>query len=82
MIPYSLSAQDLRSLDLMPSGPVAFLALIFLSFFLTRVVVTDRLEQGDQGVFDGEGDGCVIGEEVVGLCFWEIMKEVGVRAVH
>ena len=34
------------SLALMPSGPAAFFALIFLSSFLTWAVVKDRLEQG------------------------------------
>ena len=45
-IPHSWSAQDLRSLELMPSGPVAFLALIFWNWFLTWVVLKVRLEQG------------------------------------
>ncbi|KAI3374072.1 hypothetical protein L3Q82_022644, partial [Scortum barcoo] len=52
-IPHSWSAQDFRSLELMPSGPAAFLALFFFRAFLTWCDVRSRLEQG--GVDGGEG---------------------------
>ncbi|KAG7505264.1 tubulin beta-4B chain-like [Solea senegalensis] len=45
IIPHSCTVQDLRSLELMPSGPAAFIALI-LNSFLTWLGVKDRLEQG------------------------------------
>ncbi|MCJ8747619.1 hypothetical protein PDJAM_G00155590, partial [Pangasius djambal] len=40
-IPHSWSAQDLRSLALMPSGPAAFLAFIFLSAALSWSLMRD-----------------------------------------
>jgi len=43
----------------MPSGLVAFLALMVWSWFLTWIVVKDRLEQGGC-VLEGVGEGCVL----------------------
>jgi len=48
----------------MPSGPVAFLALIFWGWFLTWVVVKDRLEQG-VCVLEGVGEGVVLMSKAV-----------------
>lgn len=57
MIPHSWSPQDLWSLELLPSGTVAFLALISLSSSLIWVAITERLEKGGQGVSSGEVEG-------------------------
>ena len=43
---HSWSVQDLRSLELISSGPVAFFTFIFLNWLLTWIVERDILEQG------------------------------------
>ena len=52
---HSWSAQDLRSLELIPSLPITFFAFIFLSLFHTWIVERERFEQG--GCMSGGGGG-------------------------